>query len=384
MRFVPHLLAALLLACLIPAASALDQAGTMPPAPALAARAYVLYDYTSNQVLVNQNGREHLAPAGLTKMMTAYLALNAVKQNQFPITLKVYPSFAMLRPQDDEARMFLDHNKAVTVEELLHGLITGSGDDAARVLVDLVSGDEAAFANLMNRQALALGMNDTHFTNATGRPDPQHYSSALDLALLSAALLRDFPQFYALYGQHEYRYNNIEVFNNNRLLWNDPYVDGIKIGHNASAGHCLAASAERDNRRLISVVLNAGTDSLRDSESQKLLNYGFRFFEAMPLYRKNQPVASLRIWKGAARTVAVGFQNGLTLTVPKGGFPQFKATMEAPQPIIAPIKTGQSLGILKLSLEGKPYGEFPLVALEDVPPSNIFARGWDALRLLFQ
>lgn len=356
----------------------------MPAAPALAARAYVLYDYTSNQILVSENGHARRAPAGLTKMMTAYLALNAVKEHQFPLTRQAYPSFEAIRPQDDEARMFLDHNQAVTVDELLHGLIIDSGDDAVRVLVDLISGDEPSFAELMNKQALALGMVDTHFTNATGKPDPQQYSSAYDLALLAAALLRDFPDYYALYGQRDYQYNDITTFNNNRLLWNDPYVDGIKSGHNEQAGYCLAASAERENRRLISVVLGAASDSLRDSESQKLLNYGFKNFESMPLYQKSQPVGNLRIWKGAARTVRVGFPKGLSLTVPRQVKPRFTATLESPYPIIAPVAAGQRLGVLKLSLEGKPYAEFPVVALEPVPPANVFSRGWDTIRLMFQ
>jgi len=379
MNFVLLLLAALLLPVL-----ALAQTTAMPTAPALAAKSYVLYDFTSNQILVSQNGLEHLAPAALTKLMTAYLAFNAVRQHQFQPTQQAYPSLAAIRPQDDEARMFLDHNKAVTVDELLHGLIIQSGDDAARVLVDLISGGEAAFAGLMNQQAQGLGMIDTHFVNATGQPDPQHYSSAYDLVLLAAAILRDFPEYYPLYGQHEYQYNNIKLFNNNRLLWNDPYVDGIKIGHNEKAGYCLIASAERNNRRLISVVLGAASESLRDSESQKLLNYGFRNFETMPLYQKNQAVGSLHIWKGAARTVNVGFPNGLSLTIPKDTLPQFKATIESRQPIIAPASAGQKLGVLKLSLDGKPYAEFPLVALEAIPLSNVFSRGWDSIRLLFQ
>ncbi len=384
MRIASYLPVALLLLGLLLSGAAHADKLALPPAPVLTARAYVLYDYTSNQMLVVQNGHERLAPAALTKMMTVYLALSAVKQHQFQAAQRAYPSLEAIRPQDDEARMYLDHNKAVTVDELLHGLIIQSSDDALRVLVDLISGNEGAFAELMNRQAQVLGMMDTHFTNATGKPDLQHYSSAYDLTLLAAALLRDFPKHYALFGQREYQYNNIKVFNNNRLLWADPYVDGIKNGHNASAGYCVAASAERDNRRLVSVVLGAASDSLADSESQKLLNYGFRNFENMPLYQKNQEVGSLRIWKGIARSVRVGFPNGLSVTVPRDAMPQFKAAMESAQPIIAPIAAGQPLGKLKLTLDGAPYAEFPLVALEDVPASNVFARGWDAIRLMFQ
>jgi len=381
MKIVSYLAALLLPALLLPAAPACAEA--LPPAPALVARAYVLYDYTSNQMLVSMDGHFRLAPAGLTKMMTAYVVLSAIRNHQFQSSQKAYPSMAALRPNQDEASMFLDHNQAVSVEELLRGMIIHSADDAVRVLVDLVSGDETMFADLMNKQALALGMNDTHFTNATGRPAPDQYSSAYDLTLLSAALLRDFPEYYALYSQREYQYRDIKMFNNNRLLWNDPYIDGIKTGHYDGAGYSLAASAERNNRRLIAVVLGAPSESLRDSQSQKLLNYGFRNFETIVLYEKEQPVSSLRIWKGAARRVNVGFPLGLSLTVPKDSLPQFTAVMESNHPIIAPITKGQQLAVLKLSLDGKPYAEFPMTALDDVKPSNMFARGWDALRLLF-
>jgi D-alanyl-D-alanine carboxypeptidase (penicillin-binding protein 5/6) len=384
MKAVRHVFSLLLPLCLLLPQAARAQDSIMPPAPVLAARAYVLYDYTSNQMLVSQNGHARLAPAALTKMMTAYLALNAVRQHQFELTQQAYPSLEAIRPQDDEARMFLDHNKAVTVDELLRGLIVTSGDDAVRVLVDLIGGDEAGFARLMNKQAQALGMADTHFTNATGKPDPQQYSSAYDLALLAAAMFRDFPDYYALYGEREYLYNNITLFNNNRLLWNDPNVDGIKIGQDPGAGYCAAVSGEREDRRLIAVVLGAASDSARYGGSQQLLNYGFRNFETMALYRQNQAVGSLRIWKGAAPTVKVGFPQGLSLTVPRHAAPQFNATLESPYPIIAPIAAGQRLGVLKLSLEGKPYAEFPVVALEAVPRANVFARGWDAIRLLFE
>ena len=384
MKTVFRLFTLLLAAALLLPLPARAQGPVMPPAPALMARAYVLYDFTSNQILVTVNGHKRLAPAQLTKLMTAYLVLTAVKEHQFELTQTAYPSLEAIRPQNDEARMFLDHNKAVTVDELLHGLIINSGDDAVRVLVDLIGGDEGAFAALMNKQALALGMHDTHFTNASGKPDAEQYSSAYDLALLAAAMLRDFPDYYVLYSQHQYLYNNMALFNNNRLLWNDPYVDGMKIGDDRRAGYCLAASEERENRRLIAVVLGAPSDGMRYSQGQELLNYGFRNFDAIPLYHKDQAVGSLRIWKGAARMVKVGFPNGLSVTVPKNVQPNFKATLESRSPIVAPIAAGQHLGVLKLSLDGRPYAEFPVFALEPVAPANVFSRGWDAIRLMFE
>lgn len=380
MRFALRLLATLPLAALLATA----QAGPLPPAPALPARAYVLYDYSSNQILVNQDGHKLLAPSGLAKMMTAYVVLNAVRQGKFPLSREIYPSLDDLRTRpDDEAGMLLGHDRAVTVDELLHGLMIGSGDDAARALVDLMAANEAAFAQLMNQQARELGMADSHFTNASGRDEPGNHTSAYDLALLATALLRDFPRYYALYAQHNYTYYGIELFNGNRLLWEDPHVDGIKAGHNNSAGYCLAASARRGERRLIAVVLGADSANARDSTAQELLNYGYRNFEALLLYRANQPVARLRIWKGTSRMVDVGFPHGLMLAVPRGGRPHFEATMETRQPLMAPVRTGQKLGVLRLKLDGKPYAEYPLVALADVPLANLLARGWDAIRLLF-
>jgi serine-type D-Ala-D-Ala carboxypeptidase (penicillin-binding protein 5/6) len=356
---------------------------SIPPAPDLAAKAWLLYDYTSNQFLVEQNPNEHIEPASLTKLMTAYLTFKAIREHQFPLTQTVYPSAAAAHSQADESRMFLDPRKTVTVDELLHGMNIESANDAARELALLVSGSESAFATQMNREAQRLGMNDTHFVNPTGLPDPQHYTTAHDLALLSAAIVRDFPEYYPLYGQREYRYNGISQFNRNRLLWNDPYVDGMKTGHTESAGYCLVASAKRDNRRLISVVLGTASESLRASESQKLLNYGFRYFDAMRLYQKNQPVSTVRLWKGTERNLEVGFLHDFYLTVPKGMMPQLKATMELPQPLIAPVTLGQKIGLLKFTLNGKPYGEYPLVALDNVPLANVFSRGLDSIRLLF-
>jgi D-alanyl-D-alanine carboxypeptidase (penicillin-binding protein 5/6) len=360
-------------------------AAVLPPAPMLPARSYVLYDYTSNQMLVASNtAHEHIAPGSLTKLMTAYLAFSAIEQHRFPLTRKIYPSLGAIGSQGNETRMYLDHSRPATVNDLLHGLIIQSGNDAARALAELVSGGEAAFAAQMNSLALALGMSDTHFVNATGLPDPQQYSSAYDMALLAIAIVRDFPRYYQMYGMHEYVYNKVKLFNNNRLLWNDPFIDGMVNGHDEDSGYNQVASAQRGDRRLISVVLGTPSDSKRDQASQDLLNYGFRNFEIVPMYQHNQAAATLRIWKGVDRTVDVGFPNGLSVTIPRGTMPKFKATMVTQQPIIAPVAAGQKLGVLKLTLNGKPYAEFPLVALEEVPLANVFSRGWDNIRLMFE
>lgn len=370
-----------LVALLLPA---LANAQATPPAPVLAAKSWLLYDYTSNQILVNENGNERVEPASLTKLMTAYLAFTALKQGKLSLNQSVIPSAEALRAQGEESRMFLAPNKPATIAELLRGLIVQSGNDAARVLAIAIAGNEASFAVLMNKEAQRLGMNNTHFVNATGLPDAQHYSTAYDLALIAAAIVRDFPAHYPIYSMREYQYNNIKQANRNRLLWIDPYVDGMKTGHTESAGFCLVASAKRDKRRLISVLLGVASDNLRATESQKLLNYGFQYFETVRLYQKNQTVASVRLWKGTENKLNIGFRDDLFLSIPSGSLAQMKATMETPQPLIAPIAGGQQIGVMKLTLNGKPYAEFPLVALDPVPLANVFARGWDNIRLLFQ
>jgi D-alanyl-D-alanine carboxypeptidase (penicillin-binding protein 5/6) len=372
----------LFIALFLPAVAQAQQ--NLPPPPVLAAKSWLLYDYTSNQILVNENGDEHIEPASITKLMTAYLVFAAINQGHLSQNQTLTPSAAALRSQGEESRMFLDPSKPVTVGELLRGLIVESGNDAARMLAEAIDGSEEKFVERMNKEAQQLGMKNTHFVNASGLPSAQHYSSASDLALLAAAIVRDFPDYYPLYSLREYQYNNIKQANRNRLLWIDPYVDGMKTGHTESAGFCLVASSKRDKRRLISVVLGATSDNLRATESQKLLNYGFQYFEAVRLYQKNQPVASIRAWKGTESKVNIGFRDDLFLTIPSGQLAQMKVTMETHQPLIAPVDGGQKIGMLKLALNGKPYAEFPLVALEPVPLANVFSRGWDNIRLLFQ
>jgi len=351
--------------------------------PKLAAKAYLLYDYTSKQVLLEQNGHQRIEPASLTKLMTAYLAFAALGQNKLSLSDSVTPSTLSTRTERAESRMFLDRNKTVTIAELLHGLIIVSANDAARALAEKIAGNEAAFAELMNKEAQRLGMNDTHFVNATGMPDPLHYSSAYDLALLSAAIVRDFPEHFPLYSQREYEYNNVKYYNRNRLLWLDPYVDGMKTGHTESAGFGLIATAKRNDHRLISVVLGTATENLRSSESQRLLNHGFQDFEIFYLYKANDPVSNIRLWKGTENTVKVGVRGGLAVTLPKGQRALLKATIETQKSLLAPISEGQQVGILKLTLDGKPYLEFPLVALEAVQLVNVFSRGIDSIRMIF-
>ncbi len=373
----------LLVGFLLPAAC-LALPPQMPITPLLAAKSYLLYDYTSNQILVNQNGDERMEPASLTKLMTAYLAFDAIEHGTLSLQQNLNVLQTAVRITGGESRMLLKAGQAVTVDELLHGLIVQSGNDAAITLALNIAGSESGFVDLMNKEAKRLGMVNTHFTNPVGMPDAQHYSSASDLALLAAAIVRDYPQHYPLFGLREYTFNNVTQSNRNRLLWIDPYADGLKTGHTETAGFCLVSSAKREKRRLFSVLLGVSSDNLRATESQKLLNFGFQYFDAVRLYQKNQPVTKVRVWKGTESQIKVGFREDLFLTIPKGKLEQLKATMETRQPIIAPITSGQPLGVLKLTLAGKPYAEFPLVALDGAPLANVFSRGWDSIRLIFQ
>ena len=356
----------------------------LPEPPVLAAKAYLLYDFSSNQVLLEQNGNARLEPASLTKLMTAYLTFAAIKQGTLKLDQSLTVPVDAPRNTSGESRMLLKPGQTVTVDELLHGLIVQSGNDAANTLAASIAGSEAAFVVLMNKEAESLGMKNTHFVNPVGMPDAQHYSSAYDMAILAAALVRDYPEHYPLFGLHDYTFNNVTQANRNRLLWLDPYADGLKTGHTETAGFCLVGSAKRDKRRLISVVLGADSDSQRASESQKLLNYGFQSFDAVRLYQNSQPVTRVLVWKGTDSHLELGFRQDLFLTIPKGQFAQLKASIETRQPILAPITSGQQLGILKLSLDGKPYAEFPLIALDSVTLANVFSRGWDSIRLLIQ
>lgn len=375
------LLFALLL--LLPALAS-AQPATIPPAPILAAKAYLLYDYNSSQILVNQNGNARLAPASLTKLMTAYLTFDALKHNTLTLQQKLTVPLAAVRNTPGESRMLLTAGQSVTVDDLLHGLIVQSGNDAAITLAQNIAGSDTGFVDMMNKEAIRLGMTNSHFTNPVGMPDAQHYSSATDLAVLSAAIVRDYPEYYPLFALREFTFNKVSQANLNRLLWIEPYADGMKTGHTDTAGYCIVGSAKRGDHRLIAVLFGADSDTLRANESQKLLNYGFQNFDAVRLYQKNQPVTQVRVWKGTDSHVELGFRQDMFLTIPKGMQDQLKATLESNQPIFAPLSSGQRLGTLKLALTGKPYAEFPLVTLDSITLANVFARGWDSIRLFFQ
>lgn len=350
--------------------------------PEIAAHTYMLVDVTANQVLASKDVDAQVEPASLTKLMTAYLVFDALKQK------KLKPEQVI--PVSDKARkatgsrMFIQVDIPVTVNELMRGMIIQSGNDATIALAEAIAGTEEIFVTLMNREAKRMGLAATNFVNSTGLPEPKHTTTARDLAQLTANLIRDYPEHYPLYAQKEYSYNNITQTNRNRLLWRDTTVDGVKTGHTEAAGYCLISSALRDKRRLISVVLGTTSDAARSAESQKLLNYGYQNFDTVRLYEANQAAATPRVWKGTLNNVKIGFAGGLFVTVPKGNAGKLQAKIETSQPLLAPVRTGQTLGMLKLELNGKPYQSLPVTALEDVPVAGIFSRAWDAARLYFQ
>jgi D-alanyl-D-alanine carboxypeptidase (penicillin-binding protein 5/6) len=280
--------------------------------------------------------------------------------------------------------MFIEPRRPATVAELIRGMIVQSGNDASIALAEAIAGSEDAFAQLMNKQAQRMGMKNTSFTNATGLPQPQHYSTAEDLARLATALIRDFPEEYRIYSQKEFTFNKITQANRNRLLWIDPNVDGVKTSHTEAAGYCLIASAKRGERRLISVVLGAGSDSARAQESQKLLNYGFQFFDTRRLYRKGEALSTPEVFKGKQNTVRLGFDKDMWITLPKDKFTGLKATLTTTQPLLAPLAAGQKAGIMRLTKDNLTLQDLAVVALEDVPVAGVLGRGWDAIRMLFR
>ena len=352
-----------------------------PAAPTIAAASWVLVDTLSGQTLGSLNADERRDPASLTKLMTAYVAFAALRAKTIAPSQMVTVSQRAWKAGG--SRMFIEPRKPVSVDELLHGVIIQSGNDASIAIAEVVGGTEETFVDMMNKEAARLGMTGTHFTNADGLPDPQHYSTAADLAKLTVALVRDFPEYYPLYAQKEYRYNNITQANRNRLLWTDPYVDGVKTGHTDAAGFCLVASAKRADRRLVSVVLGTASDAARAAESQKLLNWGFQAFDTVALYQSGKPVTSLRVFKGAKREVSAGFRANRYLTLPKGKADKLALTLESREPLVAPVLNGQTVGSVKVALEGKPVAEFPLIALEEDPLANLFGRAVDTVRLWF-
>ena len=351
-----------------------------PQPPSVIGKAWIIGDLSSGQLLASQKADERFEPASLTKLMSAYVVFIALREKK--LSLEQQANVSPRAWKASGARMYIEPRRPVTVDELIRGMVVQSGNDACIALAEAVGGSEDAFVQMMNREAARLGMKNTRFRNSTGLPDAQHYSTAEDLYLLAAALIRDFPAEYAqYYSQKEFRYNNISQPNRNRLLWTDPSVDGMKTGHTEAAGYCLIASSRRGGRRLLSVLLGSTSEATRAQESLKLLNWGYQFFDSVKLYAAAAPVKTIDVWKGAARTVNVGVGSDLFVTVPKGEAEKLKAELISQQPLVAPLAKGQRVGVLRVTHDGKPFGEYPLIALQPVAQAGLFGRTWDTLRL---
>jgi D-alanyl-D-alanine carboxypeptidase (penicillin-binding protein 5/6) len=354
----------------------------VPKAPVLSAKSYILKDFASGYVIAALNAEQRLPPASITKLMTAYVVSNELSMGNITLEDEVLISEKAWRMVG--SRSFIEVNTKVTVGVLLRGMIIQSGNDAAVALAEHIAGSEETFSQMMNQYAQQLGMFNTNYQNATGLPGKEHYTTAKDIAILSAAVIRDFPEHYAWYAEKEFTYNNITQQNRNKLLWRDKSVDGLKTGHTQEAGYCLAASSERQGTRLISVVLGTGSENARAQETQKLLSYGFRFFETHVLYGAGQDITSNRVWKGSANIVNLGLEKPLTITVPRGSYKKLVVTTNLNLPIIAPIIIGQVLGNVDIHLEGKLVATRSLMALEAIEKGSWWRRLIDTLLLLFR
>lgn len=362
-----------------PTAWAVEQ--MTPAAPQLAAKSYVLMDAASGNVLVENNSDQRLPPASLTKLMTAYIATLEIRRGQIGENDPVTVSENSWRTGG--SRMFIKVGSQVSVSDLLHGVIIQSGNDASVAIAEHIAGSEDAFADMMNKTAADLGLTNTHFMNPTGLPNPEHYSSAHDMAKLARAIIYEDPAHYAIYSQKEFFWNGIKQPNRNLLLWRDKTVDGLKTGHTDEAGYCLVSSAVRDGMRLIAVVFGTNSEQARAAETQKLLTYGFRFFETQNFYQKGAELAQAQVWKGTARQVKAGLANDLSMTMPKGQMKKLSASMTMNPQLIAPIAKGDVIGKVEVRMEDKVVHTADLIALEGVDEGGFFRRVWDSIRLFF-
>jgi D-alanyl-D-alanine carboxypeptidase (penicillin-binding protein 5/6) len=350
-----------------------------PKAPEVAAKSYILQDYNSGKVLAAVNAAQRLPPASITKLMTAYVVSQELESGNIALEDEVLISEKAWRMVG--SRSFIEVNSRVSVEVLLRGMIIQSGNDAAVALAEHIAGSEETFSQMMNQYAQQLGMFNTNYQNATGLPGKEHYTTAEDIAILSAAVIRDL-KHYAWYSEKEFTYNNITQHNRNKLLWRDKSVDGLKTGHTEEAGYCLAASAKRDGMRLISVVLGTRSENARAQETQKLFNYGFRFFETHDLYQAGQQIADSKVWQGAADKVLLGLDKALTITVSRGRYDELVATTNIQKPIIAPIVDGQVLGEVQIHLAGELVATEQLVAIAAVEKGSWWRQLLDMLLML--
>ncbi len=353
----------------------------VPDPPALDVNGYILTDFHSGAVIAHKNADEPAVPASITKLMTAYLVYEALAEGSLSLDEEIKVSEYAWKTEG--SRMFIEVGSKVRVEDLLLGMVVQSGNDASVALAEHVAGSEAAFAGLMNKKAAALGMTGSNFANATGLPMPNHRMTAHDIAVLSRALIRDFPDHYAMYSVKEFTYNNIKQHNRNRLLWRDRSVDGLKTGHTNDAGYCLAASAQRDDMRLIAVLLGSDSEKRRSTQASQLLDYGFRFFTTHQLYQAMQPMYEVRVWGGKPKQLQLGVREDFYVTVPRGTRRKLEIESQVVDGIDAPVSRMQPLGVIKVGYADRFSREEPLVALSDVPRGNIMARMVDGFLKLF-
>lgn len=358
------------------------------PAPTIAAKSWTLLDASSGQIIAAQDQNARIEPASLTKIMTAYVTFGALRDKKLTLDQMVNVSVRAWKVDPSSSKMFIDPAVPVSVNDLLHGLMVQSGNDAAVALAEAVAGDEGTFVVLMNREAQRMGLKNTKFANPHGLPSPDNYSTAYDLSILAARVIADFPQFYKIDSVKSFTYNKITQPNRNRLLWLDPTVDGMKTGHTESSGYSMIASAKRPNgnynRRLISVMIGTNSDQTRTQESQKLLNWGFQNFDTVKLYSKGQAIQTPQVFKGSQGTVKIGFTKDVMVTVPKGVAGKLKPVLERKDPLVAPLPLNSRVGTLKMVVDGKPLMQLPVVALEEVGEASIFGRAWDSLRLMLK
>jgi len=358
----------------------------VPPPPEVDGKSWVLMDYATGQILASKDPDQRLEPASITKIMTDYVISAEVANGKINMTDPVTISENAWRgggAATDGSTSFLKLNSQVPLKDLLYGMIIQSGNDAAIALAEHAAGSEEAFAGLMNAYAKQLGMVNSNFRNASGYPIDNHYTTAHDIAILSRALIHDFPEDYAISAVKEFEWNGIKQHNRNTLLWRDPSVDGIKTGHTSAAGFCLAASAKQGDARMIAIVMGAGSEKARADAAMALLNYGFRFYETHKLYDTSKPLATPKLWKGQSNQLPLGVSEDVLVTVKRGDYDKLKATMDIPATLIAPFTKGQQVGTLRITLDGKPVQNVPLVALDDAPQGGFFSRLWDSIMLWF-
>lgn len=360
-------------------ASSIADSVVVPDPPQLAAKSWIMVDYDSGRVLAESNSTMRVEPASLTKIMSSYIVSRELANKRLAMSDMV--TISQEAWKQEGSRSFINVGAQVPVEVLVHGMIIQSGNDATVALAEKVAGSSEIFSQLMNEHAKRLGAKNTNFVNPTGLPHPDHYTTAEDMAKIAIAEIKEYPEIYKIYAKKEYTWNGIKQHNRNRLLWQDESVDGMKTGHTNSAGYCLVASAKRGDMRLVTVILGADSEKARIQETQKLLNYGFRFYETHQLYQADQALQQVRVWQGAVDEVAIGTQQALHLTVPRGQYEKLKPVIEFQSDLVAPIQKGQTIGTLKVTLADKELANLPLVAMNDVSEGGFFKRAIDQAKL---